>query len=263
MPADSANVIRSQTGSTACLTLNRPELHNAFDDEVIASLLDTLKALEQDASVRVVVITGRGRSFSAGADLGWMRRMAEYSEQQNLQDARQLATLMHRLSHFPKPTIARVQGAAIGGGVGLVACCDIAVASERAVFALTEVRLGLIPAVISPFVIQAIGPRWARRLFLTGERISAAQAVTLQLVHEVCDEQQLDDRVATLAGQISQGGPQALREAKQLVTEVYQAKPDKTLLDATAQRIARLRVSTEGQQGLQAFLNKTRAPWNE
>ncbi len=264
MPTKSCDkLLWSQTGSTACLTLNRPELHNAFDDEVISLLLEALGVLEHDAAVRVVVIAGSGRSFSAGADLHWMQRMADYSEQENRQDARQLASLMHRLFHFPKPTIARVQGAAIGGGVGLVACCDLAIASSRAIFALSEVRLGLIPAVISPFVIQAIGPRWARRLFLTAERITAQQALAIQLVHEVCHEEQLDERIDSLAKLITQGGPEALQDAKQLVTDVQQAKLDASLLEDTAQRIAGRRVSTEGQQGLQAFLDQTKAPWAE
>ncbi len=254
-------LLLSRAGTTACLTLNRPDIHNAFDDELIASFLEALAQLADDDTVRVLVIAGNGRSFSAGADLNWMRRMATYSEEENLQDARQLARLMYELSHFSKPTIARVQGAAIGGGVGLVACCDIAIASERAVFALSEVRLGLIPAVISPFVIEAIGPRWARRLFLTAERISARQAVAVQLVHEVCHADELDTRVTNLADQIALGGPQALLAAKRLVADVQQATLDENLLQETAQRIASLRVSNEGQAGLLAFLDKTRAPW--
>ncbi|HED13975.1 MAG TPA: hypothetical protein ENI62_10055 [Gammaproteobacteria bacterium] len=261
MSAD--KLLLSHVGSTAWLTLNRPELHNAFDDELIALLLNALNTLEHDDSIRVLIVRSNGRSFSAGADLNWMQRMTEHSEQENLQDARQLASLMHRLFYFPKPTIARVQGAAIGGGVGLVACCDIAIASQRAVFALSEVRLGLIPAVISPFVIQAIGPRWARRLFITAERITAQQAAEIQLIHEVCDEDELDNRAAELAELITQGGPRALLAAKQLVADVHQSKLDETLLEDTSQRIARLRVSTEGQQGLQAFLDHTKAPWTQ
>ena len=185
----------------AHLTLNRPKIHNAFDDELIGALTEQLKALNDDRSVRAVVLCGAGKSFSAGADLGWMKRMAQASEKENRKDARQLAKLMRTLNALGKPTIARVQGAAMGGGVGLVACCDIAVASDGARFALSETRLGLVPAVISPYVVDAIGARQARRYFLTAETFDAATARALGLVHEVVAENQLDATIDALAAE--------------------------------------------------------------
>jgi methylglutaconyl-CoA hydratase len=191
------------------LTLNRPEIHNAFDDRLIAELTAELARLGVDQTVRIVVLTGAGRSFSAGADLNWMRRTATYGEAENLADARALARLMQTLNELPKPTVARVNGAALGGGTGLVACCDVVVASAQATFGTTEVRLGLIPAVIGPYVLAAIGPRQARRLMLTGERISAAEAARVGLVHEVVPPDQLDTAVERVAGELLQGGPDA------------------------------------------------------
>jgi methylglutaconyl-CoA hydratase len=189
------------------VTLDRPEIHNAFDDRLIAGLTAELGRLGGEDAVRVVVLTGAGKSFSAGADLNWMRRTASYGEAENLADARALAKLMQTLNELPKPTVARVGGAALGGGTGLVACCDIVVASERATFGTTEVRLGLIPSVIGPYVLAAVGPRHARRLMLTGERIGAIEAARLGLVHEVVPEDQLDAAVARVVGELLKGGP--------------------------------------------------------
>lgn len=247
----------------AWLALNRPAIHNAFDDTLILALTDKLKALADDAKVRVVVLTGEGASFSAGADLNWMRRMVGADEKDNRRDARKLAKLMRTLNYLPKPTIARVNGAAFGGGVGLVACCDIAIASDTAKFGLTEVRLGLVPAAISPYVIDAIGARQARRWFLTGEIFDAATARDLGLVHQVVAEDQLDDAVAVQLKLFANAGPVAVTEAKQLVHRV--AHPDfkaqRALDEANAELIARLRISPEGQEGLTAFLAKRKPAW--
>jgi methylglutaconyl-CoA hydratase len=245
----------------ATVTLDRPELHNAFDDELIAALTGTLTALGGDASVRVVMLAARGRSFSAGADLNWMRRTATYSQDENLRDARALAALMRTLDGLPKPTIALVQGAAYAGGVGLVACCDVALAARRATFCLTEVRLGIVPAVISPYVVAAIGARAARRYALTAETFDAAEAHRLGLVHEVLDEDALRPAADRLATSLLANGPQAMAAAKALVSRVGRAPLDDALVAHTAERIASLRASPEGQEGLSAFLEKRPPTW--
>ncbi|MCW3479274.1 enoyl-CoA hydratase/isomerase family protein [Neisseriaceae bacterium JH1-16] len=245
----------------ATITLARPELHNAFDDKLIAALTAHLEQLAADPAVRVVVFGAEGRSFSAGADLNWMRRVAGYSEEENVQDAMTLATLMHTLDSFPKPTVARVQGAAFGGGVGLVACCDVVIASERASFCLSEVKLGLTPATISPYVVAKIGVSAARRYFLTAERFDADTACRLGLVHEVTTEDLLDDVVEGLVGDLLNNGPQAMREAKKLIADVAWQEADTALLTDTARRIAKLRGSAEGREGLSAFLDKRRPHW--
>ena len=243
------------------LTLDRPEIHNAFDDRLIAELTRELRVLGADDGVRVLVLTGAGRSFSAGADLNWMRRTASYGEAENLADARALARLMQTLNELPKPTVARVNGAALGGGTGLVACCDIVVASARATFGTTEVRLGLIPAVIGPYVLAAIGQRQARRLMLTGERISAAEAARLGLVHEVVPAEQLDGAVERIVGELLQNGPAALAAAKRLVHDLYGRSIDPALIDDTATRIASLRATGEAREGVGAFLEKRPPAW--
>ena len=245
----------------ASLTLNRPERHNAFDDVLIAELIDRLTALATDNSVRIVVLKAAGKSFSAGADLNWMRRMADFDEAQNIADAMRLAELMRRLNSLPKPTIARVQGAAFGGGVGLVACCDIALASENALFALSEVRLGLIPAVISPYVVTAIGERASRRYMLSAERFDAAEALRLGLVHEVVNEAELDSRLDALVEALLAAGPAAQTAAKNLVLAVAGRPIGADLIADTATRIAAVRASDEGREGLAAFLEKRRPAW--
>lgn len=247
----------------ARLTLARPGIHNAFDDVLIEALIDDLKAIEDDDSVRAVVITGDGASFSAGADLNWMRRMAAADEKDNRRDARRLAKLMRTLHYLCKPTIARVNGAAFGGGVGLVACCDVAIAVPSARFGLTEVRLGLVPAAISPYVIEAIGPRQARRFFLTGEIFDAAMALRIGLVHEIVDADQLDAAVDAQLALLRAAGPVAVREAKALVHRVVHPdfKAQRELDEDNADLIARLRVSDEGQEGLGAFLDKRKPAW--
>lgn len=264
MVSESPLNVRTVAG-VATLTLDRPKIHNAFDDLLIEALIDALRAIEEDDAVRVVVLTGAGASFSAGADLNWMKRMAQASEKENRKDARQLAKLMRVLNHLDKPTIARVNGAALGGGVGLVACCDIAIASNEARFGLTETRLGLVPAVISPYVIDAIGARQARRLFLTAQVFNAAEAERIGLVHAVVPAAELDAAVDTEVERLKTAGPVAVLEAKRLVQRIHHpdSKQRRALDEANADLIAALRVSREGQEGLKAFFDKRPAAWLE
>jgi len=245
----------------ARLALDRPALHNAFDEHLIAALTAALRRVEADERVRVVLLAGEGRSFSAGGDLNWMRRMAGYSAAENEADARRLAALMQTLDGLAKPTVARVQGSAFGGGVGLVACCDIAIAAEAAQFALTEVRLGLVPAVISPYVVAAIGARAARRYFLTGERFGAAEALRLGLVHQVVPADGLDAAVAAVLATLADGGPQAQRDAKALVAAVAGRPIDAGLVEDMVRRIAVIRAGAEGREGVAAFLEKRPPAW--
>lgn len=245
----------------AVLTMNRPEVHNAFDDTLIGALTSELRRLEADDAVRVVILAAAGKSFSAGADLGWMRRMADYSHAENLADARALAELMRTLDRLAKPTIALVQGPVYGGGVGLVACCDIALATPRAQFCLSEVKLGLIPAVISPYVVTAMGARAARRYFISAERFSAQEALRLGLVHELVAEDELAERGAALAAQLLQNGPRAMAAAKELVAEVARRPLDEGLIAETAEWICATRASAEGKEGLGAFLEKRQPQW--
>ncbi|MGN2391468.1 enoyl-CoA hydratase/isomerase family protein [Pelomicrobium sp. G1] len=245
----------------ATLRLNRPEVHNAFDDALIAQLGDALHHLEQDPAVRVVVLAAEGPSFCAGADLQWMRRVAGYTEAQNVEDALKLARVLRRLDALPRPTVARVQGSAFGGGVGLIACCDLAVAARGAQFALSEVRLGLIPATVAPYVVAALGPRQARRYFTTGERFDAETARRLGLVHEVADTPALDQAVEGLVAALLQGAPGAQGAAKRLVADVAGRGLDEALLLETARRIAAARASAEGREGMAAFLEKRAPRW--
>lgn len=245
----------------ATISMNRPEKHNAFDDAVIAELRSAFDAVAANDAVRVVVLAAAGKSFSAGADLGWMKRMAGYDYADNLADARLLADMLKALYDLPQPTIARVQGAAFGGAVGLVSCCDMAVASERATFALSEVKIGLVPATISPYVIRAIGERGARRYFTTGERFTAEKALQLGLVSEVVDEEGLDGALEHIVHALLQNGPLAVREAKRLVHDVAGHPITPTLVEGTCELIARIRTSREGQEGLGAFLEKRPAGW--
>ena len=247
----------------ATVTINRPDVHNAFDDELIASLTGRLEALGKDDAVRAVVLTGTGKSFSAGGDLNWMQRTASYSEEENLADAAALARLMNTLHGLSKPTIARVQGDAYGGGVGLIACCDIAVASESARFSLSEVKLGLIPAVISPYVIAAIGERQAGRYMLSAERFDAAEAWRVGLIHEVTAPDALDAAVNGIVESLLANGPKAMAEAKALIRAVAGRPIDASLNADTAARIARIRASGEGREGVAAFLGKRKPDWTK
>jgi len=258
-----SNALRvDHDGAVVTLRLNRPELHNAFDAGLIAGLTATLEALGADPAVRAVVLAGEGPSFSAGADLQWMRAMAGASQEENRRDALELARLMRTLDELPKPTIARVHGAAFGGGVGLVACCDIAIAAEGARFGLTESRLGLLPAVISPYVIAAIGPRQARRWFASGEHFDAATAQRIGLVHQVVAADALDAAVQAQLALLGKAGPVATASAKALVREVLAVGADRDALDdANAGLIAALRASDEGREGLSAFLEKRAPRW--
>jgi methylglutaconyl-CoA hydratase len=241
--------------------LNRPERHNCFDDELIASLLAALKRYEASTIIRAVVLASTGRSFSAGADLDWMRRMAHQTFEINLADAGRLAALMQTLDRLPKPTLALVQGPAYGGGVGLVACCDVCIASERSSFALSEVTLGLTPATISPYVINAIGARWARRYFQSAEVFTAARAREIGLVHEVVSETELAATGETVLRAILRGAPGAQAAAKDLVF-LQEAHPADAALGAeTSRRIAERRTSAEGREGIAAFLAKRKPAW--
>ena len=261
--AREALICQVERNGVARLTLNRPEVHNAFNDALIAEMTSALDALERDAQVRVVVLSGTGKSFSAGADLNWMRAMAGYSHGENLRDAEALGLLMHRLDSLRKPTLALVQGAAFGGGVGLVACCDIAIAARRATFCLSEVKLGLIPGVISPYVVAAMGPRAARRYFLTAERFSAEKAMALGLVHEVVADDGLDAAADAIIAELLTVGPNAVKEAKDLIATVAFRPPEAALRQDTAERIARIRASDEGREGLTAFLEKRPPAWRD
>ncbi len=250
-----------RAGAALHLTLDRPGLHNAFDAGLIARLTAALEAAGADDGIRAVVLAGAGASFSAGADLNWMRDMASAGEAENREDALALARLMRTLDELPKPTIARVHGAAFGGGVGLVACCDIAIGVPAAKFGLTESRLGLLPAVISPYVVAAIGPRQARRYFTTAEVFDAAQALRIGLLHEVVEPAALDAAVERQVALLLRAGPVAAAAARRLVRDVA-LEPDRDRLDrANANLIAALRVSAEGQEGLSAFLDKRRPAW--
>jgi methylglutaconyl-CoA hydratase len=258
-----ASIAVSRIDRIATVQLDRPEVHNAFDDRLIAELTAALQALDRDPAVRAVVLTGAGSTFSAGADLNWMRGMAAASEADNRADSARLATLMRTLNFLSKPTIARVNGSAYGGGVGLVACCDIAIGVEGAKFSLSEVKLGLVPAVISPYVINAIGPRQARRLFLTAEVIDGAEALRIGLLHQCVPGAELDEAVQRALHWLGKGGPQAQAEAKRLALAAGgMTEAEAAVVDAdNAALIARLRVSTEGQEGLTAFLDKRAAGW--
>ncbi|HTZ81362.1 MAG TPA: enoyl-CoA hydratase/isomerase family protein [Stellaceae bacterium] len=254
-------LVSTDARGVATVTLNRPDSHNAFDETLIATLTETLQKLESDPATRLVVLTGAGPSFSAGGDLKWMQRMAGYGHSENVADAGALGRLMRTLNLLAKPTIARVQGAAFAGGVGLVACCDIAVASEQAIFCVSETRLGLVPSVISPYLVRAIGPRAARRYFLTAERFSALEAKRLGLVHEVTSAQQLDATVDRLAGALLEGGPGAQARAKRLIEEVADRPIEDSLIDLTVRVIAEARASTEAREGLTAYFERRKPSW--
>lgn len=248
--------------SVATLTLNKPEVHNAFDDSLILEITQTLKQLEKNESVRVVVLTSSGKHFSAGADLNWMKRMASLTQEQNKQDAQQLAELMYTLNSLSKPTIALVDGATYGGAVGLIACCDIALATKHSQFCLSEVKIGLSPAVISPFVIRAIGERQARRLFLTAEVFDSADAKSIGLLHDTAEEKSDLNLLANkIIKQLLANSPQSLQKTKRLIQHVSQQPINETIRNHTVDVIADIRVSQEGQEGLTAFLEKRQAKW--
>lgn len=252
-----------QQGSVGYIWLNRPDLHNAFNADLIAGLSELFASLHNRQDIRVVVLGGRGKSFSAGADLNWMKQAGAASESENQEDARRLANMLDQLNTLPQVTIARVQGAALGGGMGLASACDICLAGEAAVFATSEVRLGLAPSTISPYVIAAIGERQASRYFLTAERISAHQAQRIGLVHEVFADNMLDEGLSTIIAHILKGAPQAQAASKALIRMVSHQTVDDALKVKTSQHIAALRASDEAKEGLDAFLNKRAAKWCE
>ncbi len=245
----------------ATVWMNRPDVHNAFNAQLIADLTAACRQLDADDAVRVVVLAGRGKSFSAGADLNWMKAAGAASVEDNLEDARRLAAMQRTLSGMSKPTIARVQGAALGGGMGLASACDICIAADRAVFATSEVKFGIIPAAISPYVIRAIGERQAYRYFQTAERIGAARAFELGLAHEVVAGDELDAKVREVVDALLQGGPKAQAAAKDLIRAVANRPVSDDVVEDTARRISSLRATAEAKEGLDAFLSKRPAAW--
>jgi methylglutaconyl-CoA hydratase len=256
----SALTITNQ-GAIRTITLSRPDVRNAFNDEVIAELKNAFTEAGQVADVRCVVLAAEGPAFCAGADLNWMRRMADYTRDENLADAGQLAAMLRAIYECPKPTIARVQGDVFAGGVGLVAACDMAVSLDTATYCLSEVKLGLIPATISPYVIRAMGARASHRYFLTAERFSAAEAHRIGLVHEVVAADALDAKVAELTSALVSASPNAVRTCKRLVQDVAEREIDDALVAHTVAGIADIRSSVEGKEGVQSFLQKRKPNW--
>ena len=251
----------TQQGSVLTLTLNRPDMRNAFNDEVVAELTRAFQDAASRADVRAVVLAAVGPAFCAGADLNWMRRMADNTRAENLADAAALAEMLRVMYECPKPTVARVQGDVFAGGMGLVAACDMAVSVHSATFCLSEVKLGLIPATISPYVIRAMGARAAHRYFLTAERFSATEAHRIGFVHEVVSEEQLDAKVAELTHALVSASPNAVRSCKMLLQEVAGRDIDAPLVARTVEGIADIRSSSEGKEGVQSFLQKRKPNW--
>ena len=249
------------SGGVATVWMNRPDVHNAFNAQLIADLAAACRQLEADEAVRVMVLAGRGKSFSAGADQNWMKAAGEASEAENFADAMKLAGMLRTLAEMSKPTIARVHGAALGGGMGLASACDICIAGERAVFATSEVKFGIIPSAISPYVIRAIGERQAYRYFQTAERIDATQAVGLGLAHEAVASEALDARVGEIVTALLQGGPKAQAAAKDLIRGVANRPVSDAVVEDTVRRISQLRATPEAREGLEAFLSKRPAAW--
>ncbi len=254
-------LLATDSRGVATLTLNRPERRNAFDDAIIAELAEAFARVGADPAVRVMVLTGAGAAFSAGGDLNWMRRMAGYSEAENYQDAMRLAAMFRGLNDLPKPTVARVNGAAFAGGVGLICCCDVAVAASDAKFAVSEARLGLVPATICPYVVAAIGARAARRYNLTAEVFTASDALRIGLVHEVVEPAALDEAVARIVAELLAGGPAAQARAKALIAETADRPVTAEVMALTARTIAAARASAEGREGVTAFLEKRKPAW--
>ena len=251
----------SSVGHCATVTLNRPEVRNAFNDEVIAELTQAFTELGQDPQVRAIVLAAEGTAFCAGADLNWMRRMADYSQAENLADAGQLAEMLRVIYTCPKPTVARIQGDVVAGGMGLVAACDMAVSVDSANYSLSEVRLGLVPATISPYVIRAMGARAAHRYFLTAERFDATEALRIGFVHSVVPVERLDPQVAEITQALVNASPNAVKQCKALLHEVAGKDVDAALIAHTVQGIASIRASAEGKEGVQSFLQKRKPDW--
>jgi len=256
------NILTEVSRGVGIITLNRPERHNAVDDRMIGELISAVAAMEADAAVRVLVISSTGKSFCAGADLNWMRRAADFTPQDSLVDARALAEMLRALAQMGKPTIARVQGPAYGGGVGLVAACDVAIATYEAQFTLSEVRLGITPAVIAPHLIAAIGERYARRYMLTAEPFAAAEGYRIGLLHEIVpDEASLDEAVGEIVDALLKNGPRALAACKTLIRAVSGKPLEAALVEDTAQRISAIRATDEAREGMAARLQKRIPRW--
>ena len=252
--------IEKKSGVTT-LWMDRPEVYNAFDERLIAELSAVLTELESDAETKILVLAGRGKHFSAGADLNWMKRAAMMSDEENLADAKRFASMLYQLSHFPKPTIARIQGAALGGGTGLAAACHIAIAADNARFATSEVKFGIIPAVISPYVLRAIGGREAMRYFQTAEIISADEALRIHLIHQVVPLEILDEAITGMADSLKIGGPLAQRAALELIQSIGNMPLDEAVIEATAKRITAQRNTDEAREGMDAFFEKRSPNW--
>ncbi len=250
-----------QTGAVATVTLNRPDVRNAFNDAVIAELTAAFTQMGQDPQVRAIVLAANGPAFCAGADLNWMRRMADYTQAENLADAAQLAEMLRVIYTCPKPTVARIQGDVVAGGMGLVAACDMAVSVDTANYCLSEVKLGLYPATISPYVIRAMGARAAHRYFLTAERFDAAEALRLGFVHTLVPADQLDAKVGELTHALASASPNAVKECKTLLHAVAGKDIDAPLIAHTVEGIARIRASSEGKEGVQSFIHKRKPNW--
>ncbi len=260
--SDDCVLFRASPGGVATIALNRPEVHNAFNEEMIERLADILEDLHGADGIRVVLLEAAGESFSAGADLNWMRHAAEAPPEDNLEDARSLGAMLHHLATLPQPTIAVVHGAAYGGGVGLVAACDIAIAAKPARFSLSEVKLGLVPAVISPYVVGAIGPRAARRYMLTAERFDAAEALRIGLVHQLVEApSDLGPAAEAIVSSLFKVAPGAVTKTKRLIAKVTERVLDEHLIDETAHLIATVRASDEAREGVAAFLDKRKPSW--
>lgn len=260
MTAEPVLVEQSPDG-VATVTLNRPDMHNAMEETLIRDLTRIFDMLGSDPSCRMALLRANGTSFCAGADINWMMRTAQYSEEQNMAEAANLALMMKTLYEFPKPLVGLVQGAAVGGGVGLVACCDVVVASDASSFRLSEVKLGIVPSVISPYVVRAIGVRACRRYFLTAEPFNATEAKNLGLVHELVPDRMMSAAAAKLVERLSAGGPKAQAAAKDLIRRVDDSQLNDELFSFTTELIAKLRASPEGREGLAAFLEKRNPKW--
>ncbi|MGZ8203214.1 MAG: enoyl-CoA hydratase/isomerase family protein [Burkholderiales bacterium] len=252
---------RIDEDGNATVLLNRPEVHNAFDPEMVEALTTALRILERDDDVRAVVLVGAGPSFSAGADIGHMKKSATFSRKQNYEAALQTARMLQTLHTLEKPTVACIRGAVRGGGCGLVAACDIAIAARTATFRLSEVKLGIIPAMISPYVIAAMGDRMAHRYMLTGEEFDAAEAYRIGFIHDIVEEEELNARIGSLLAHLYSSGPKALVAIKELIARVAQAPIGDEIIEETSRRIAEIRATPEAQEGLSAFLEKRKAAW--
>lgn len=262
MSSDTWVLSDTDSHGVTTLTLNRADKHNAFDDTMIDQLTQLIKEAIHSSSTRIIVIKANGNNFSAGADLNWMKNMAQYSEEENIDDATDLGKLMHTLYHCPKPTIAVVQGKTFGGGIGLIACCQIAIVQDNAQFCFSEARLGIIPAVISPFIVNAIGPRWTRYYFLTAKMFGAQEAQQMGLCQVVAKQDEMENILQNTIKDLVSNGPMALQTINKLIGDLNPLTIDDTLLGLTAKLIAKVRVSSEGQTGLNAFFNKTKPTWS-